>query len=246
MGSKARIAKDIAPILNKIIDEYKIDTYIEPFVGGANMIEHIQCKNKYGLDNNIYLIAFWKAIQSGWNPLEFTMTKEVYDDIKNNKEKYPNHIVALAGFCATYNAKWFGGYAGIVNTKAGTTRNYYDEAVRNVLKQKDKILDVKFSCCNYAQKNISGSLIYCDPPYENSTEYAEQFNHSEFWEWVKNISATNFVFVSEYNSPQGFNCIWNKSLITTLDKNSRSQSVEKLFTYDNWIFKHLIKPKISA
>ena len=32
--------------------------------------------------------------------------------------------VGIAGFCATYNAKWFGGYAGIVQTKTGTVRNY--------------------------------------------------------------------------------------------------------------------------
>ena len=37
------------------------------------------------------------------------MSKELYDDIRQNKDKYPTYIVALAGFCATYNAKWFGG-----------------------------------------------------------------------------------------------------------------------------------------
>jgi len=70
MGSKARIAKHIAPIINKYISDNQIKTYVEPFVGGANMIEHIECENKYGLDSNKYLIEFLKAIQSGWNPLE--------------------------------------------------------------------------------------------------------------------------------------------------------------------------------
>ena len=125
MGSKARIAKDVSAIINELIQKNKITTYIEPFVGGSNMIEHICCKNKFGYDNNEYLIEFWKRIQEGWNPLS---TAE-------NKENYPKHIVALAGFCAAYNAKWFGGYAGIVKTKIGTFRNYYNESVRNVLKQ---------------------------------------------------------------------------------------------------------------
>lgn len=35
MGSKSRIAKDIVSIIQKRIEEYKIKTYIEPFVGGA-------------------------------------------------------------------------------------------------------------------------------------------------------------------------------------------------------------------
>ena len=40
MGSKARIAKDISPIINQLIKDNGIDIYIEPFVGGANMIQH--------------------------------------------------------------------------------------------------------------------------------------------------------------------------------------------------------------
>ena len=39
MGSKRRIAKEITTIMNKIILDNKIHTYIEPFVGGANVIE---------------------------------------------------------------------------------------------------------------------------------------------------------------------------------------------------------------
>lgn len=38
MGSKARLAKDLSPIMNDIIEKENIQTYIEPFVGGANMI----------------------------------------------------------------------------------------------------------------------------------------------------------------------------------------------------------------
>ena len=53
------------------------------------------------------------------------------------------------GLCATYNSKWFGGYAGIVHTKIGTERNYYDEAVRNVLKQVPMLKDVTFTCGDY-------------------------------------------------------------------------------------------------
>lgn len=62
MGSKARIAKDISPIINGLIKKYGIQLYIEPFVGGANMIEHIQCERKIGIDNNVYLISFWKQL----------------------------------------------------------------------------------------------------------------------------------------------------------------------------------------
>ena len=65
MGSKSRIAKDIVPIIQKCIDDNKIDTYIENFVGGSNMIEHIKCATRNGYDSNKYLIEFWKELQGG-------------------------------------------------------------------------------------------------------------------------------------------------------------------------------------
>lgn len=233
MGSKARLSKDIAPIINKIIQANNIKTYIEPFIGGSNMIEHIKCEIKIGIDNNEYLIAMWKALQQGWVPPE-EMSFNTYKEIKNNKEKYPKELVAIAGFVATYNAKWFGGYAGIVNTKIGTIRNYYDEARRNILRQIPKLLDVKFIYDDYKNlKDVRNALIYCDPPYESTTKYKDDFNHTEYWNWCRNIAKNNILLASEYNAPEDFTCIFTKELTTTLDKNSRKKDVEKLFIYNN-------------
>jgi DNA adenine methylase len=238
MGSKARLAKDIAPVINKCIKDNNIKQYIEPFVGGSNMIEHIECDNRYGYDNNEFLMEFMIELQNGWNPLEtVNMSKEFYNDVKDNKDKYPKHIVALTGLCATYNAKWFGGYAGIVHTKIGTDRNYYDEAVRNVLNQVPKIKQVKYKTLDYQTlRNLKGCVIYCDPPYESTTKYKDEFNHQKFWEWVRELSKDNYILVSEYNAPEDFVQIWQKELTTTLDKNSRSKAVEKLFTYQNGLY----------
>lgn len=233
IGSKNRISKYLAPISQRYIYENKITTYIEPFVGGSNMIEHIKCSKKYGYDNNEYLIEFWKQIQSGWNPLQtVNMSKRFYEEVKNNKENFPKHIVALCGLCATYNAKWFGGYAGIVHTKIGTDRNYYDEAVRNVLKQAENVRDVIYGCLDYKEIKATNALIYCDPPYENTVKYKDDFNHTEYWEWVRKMSDNNIVICSEYSVPKDFKCIWSKELVTTLDKNSRHTAVEKLFIYN--------------
>ncbi len=231
MGSKARISKDISLMINKSISENNIENYIEPFVGGANMIENIICPNRYGLDSNRYLIAMWNALQSDWNPPE-TISKEEYKIIRDNKDNYSDELVAFAGFVATYNAKWFGGYAGIVTTKINTQRNYYDEARRNILKQLPRVKNVKFHHKKFQEMDLSKTkncFIYCDPPYKNATEYKDEFNHDEFWEWVRNISKNNIVYVSEYNAPEDFSCIWKKEITTTLDKNSRKKDVEKLF-----------------
>ena len=70
MGSKSRIAKDIVPIIQKCIDDNNIETYVEPFVGGANVIDKINYINFRNLSCrsskpfNPPLILFVKPIKS--------------------------------------------------------------------------------------------------------------------------------------------------------------------------------------
>jgi DNA adenine methylase len=235
MGSKARIGKEISEIINKEITKNNITKYLEPFVGGANLIEYVECDKRYGTDSNEYLIAMWKALQSGWIPPN-QMTKVEYENIKDNKDAFPKELVAVAGFCATYNAKWFGGFAGIVTTKINTTRNYYDEAIRNIINQVPKIKNVIFGNVKYQElklDKLQNYLIYCDPPYENSTKYKDEFDHADFWNWARVVSKNNTVLISEYNAPDDFECLWSKDLTTTLDKNSRKVDTEKLYKYIN-------------
>ena len=233
IGSKTRLAKHIAPIINDIIKRYDIDTYIEPFCGGLNMMEHINCKNRIAYDINRYLINMWKDILNGWMPPK-ELTKEDYNNIKNNKDNYSDSMVAIAGLCATYNAKWFGGYAGIVHTKANTIRNYYDESIRNILKQKDKLIGVKLICDTYENIECKNSLLYCDPPYEGTTKYKniDNFDYDTYWNKIRDWSKDNIVLCSEYHAPFDFVCIYEKTLTTTLDKNSRKKDTEKLFIHE--------------
>jgi len=46
LGSKSKLAKEIVPILQNLIYKNNIKTYIEPFVGGFNVIDKIICENK--------------------------------------------------------------------------------------------------------------------------------------------------------------------------------------------------------
>ena len=43
MGSKNRLAKDIVPIIQSYIIRGGVSLYIEPFTGGANVIDKILC-----------------------------------------------------------------------------------------------------------------------------------------------------------------------------------------------------------
>lgn len=56
IGSKNKLAKELAPIIQSYITD-ETNGYLEPFVGGANMIDKIAHKNKIGCDIHKELIA---------------------------------------------------------------------------------------------------------------------------------------------------------------------------------------------
>ena len=79
-------------------------------------------------------------------------------------------------------------------------------------------------------------MIYCDPPYENSTSYhLKDFNHLEFWQWTREKTIEgHLVFISEYKAPKDFVCIWKKELCSSLTKETGSKrGVEKLFMFNH-------------
>lgn len=107
-----------------------------------------------------------------------------------------------------------------------------------MLIQIEKLKNVIFINKDYKNLDIpSNSLIYCDPPYQNTSAYknVEDFNHKEFWQWCRDkVKEGHIVFVSEYNAPEDFYCIWEKEIGSSLSANGKSggrkQSIEKLFT----------------
>jgi len=234
MGSKRRIAKELSEIINKLILDNGIKTYIEPFVGGANVIEFIKSDFKIGGDNNEYLIVLWKSLQKGYKPIEFISRDDFYE-IKYNKEEFPKEVVALCGILASYNGNWFRAYGGYSKTKTGKDRNFYDEGLRGLMKQVPFILDIEFRLCDYKEFTKSrNSLIYCDKPYDETdkTYKDKKFNHEEFWEWVRVMSRNNIVLVSEFDAPKDFKCIFEKKLGITHAR-QKSKSTEKLFILKN-------------
>lgn len=234
MGSKSKIKKDILPILQKTIDDNNIPTYIEPFVGGANIIDSIKCQNKIGGDKSETLIELLKYVRDG-GELPSEVSKELYDEVRRNKnnDKYDKWFIGAIGYLASYNGRYFdGGYAKTIITKTGATRNYYDEAKRNLENQSKYLQGIDFVCGEYTQfSNISNSLIYCDPPYKDTKQYntSKNFNHDMFWEWCRTMSKNNIVIISEEKAPKDFICIWEQNVKRTIDNNKRINKTERMF-----------------
>lgn len=230
MGSKRRIAKDIIPIILK--DRKENQLYVEPFCGGCNVIDKVE-NPRWANDNNTYLIDLFKQLQYGWEPPK-QLSEEEYIDIKNNKDDYPSHLVAYVGIVLSYGSKWFGGYRRGVNGK-GVERDYRMEGYNNVMNQVPKLDGIHFTSMDYREMDIpDDSIIYCDIPYEGTTKYKCDFDHKAFWDWARDMSEHNKVFISEYNAPDDFKCIWEKTICSGLDKNTGGKfGTEKLWVIDD-------------
>lgn len=202
---------------------------VEPFVGGCNIISKMSGE-RYCYDINEYLIEMYKAVQNGWTPPAI-ITEEEYDYIKDNKDEN-KVLTGFVGIGCSYSGKWFGGYA-----RNKTGRNYCLNAHNSILKQLNEIRDIKFDCKDYKELEFDGCLIYCDPPYKDTTKYPiiGEFNTEEFWNVMRNWSKNNTVIISEYEAPYDFECI--KEIHTKTDiRNSdgkRENRVERLFRFKN-------------
>ena len=242
MGSKSRIAKFIVPIIQSHIDSSHASEYIEPFVGGANVIDKIVCANKFGSDVNQELISLLEYAQAG-NALPDTITRADYNDVREHQYagKYPSWYVGCVGFLASYNGRYFdGGYAqpGYEHSKSGSRyRDYYKEARNNLIKQSESTLfkDILFSCRDYCEwVNVKNSVVYLDPPYSGVKQFqnSKSFSHTRFWEWAEEMSKNNIVLVSELAAPESWKCIWEKPVSRSIKSTDKTKAVEKLFVHN--------------
>ena len=108
-------------------------------------------------------------------------------------------------------------------------------AHNSIMKQVNEIKGIKFACKDYRELECEGCLIYCDPPYKNTTKYSiiGSFDTEEFWNVMRNWSKNNTVIISEYEAPNDFECI--KEINTKTDIRNRSgkreNRVERLFKF---------------
>ena len=231
MWSKNRIAKYLLPIILK--DRKPNQWYVEPFVWGANMIDKVE-GNRIWWEYNEYIAEMWIALENWWIPRK-DYTKKEFNDIKKNINKYQKNVVWYVWINCAYSGVWLSWFAWKVNTKWGA-RDYQDEAYRNTLKQIPNIKWVKFIHSSYKDLEIPiNSIIYCDPPYEWTSWYKDKFNHTEFWDWCREQKKKwHTIFISEYNAPDDFKCVWDKEVKSSLSANWKSggnkNSTEKLFT----------------
>ena len=234
LGSKRRYSKEILSLIPNC------HTLVEPFVGGGNFTQNIP-KGKFNHiiinDINPYLIAYFHALKTDWEPQRFyseQQYKDMQQDLKNNTGKYPPHELAYVGFMISFNARFFQGYA-----RAKThNRNYSHQAYGHFLKDKEYFSNThNITILNTSYNNIPlpiNAVVYCDPPYHNAKQYHKTptFDHNQFYQWIYQHLHTNLFFISEQQAPDDFIPIWNAKR-TSWGHNFHDTKIEKLFVHQS-------------
>lgn len=237
------MAKFIVPILQKYIEDNNINTFIDCFCGGANIIDKIKCTNRIASDSNEDLIALLKYVQTDSDltiaPNECSF--EHYSDVRSNRNtgKYSQEYVALIGYCASYGGRyWDGGFArNSRNDDRNSSTIKYINNLKNLRNQAKDLSGIQFSCRDYKDylnMGIKNALFYLNPPYKGTKQYNKQnINYEEFYDFCRKLSKDNIVVVSEYNMPDDFVCIWEKErkVLQKSDRITGEKAVEKLFVY---------------
>ena len=81
-------------------------------MGGANIIDKINYKNKIGCDVNKYLISLLRFVQDG-GTLPDDVSRETYESVREKPENFSLWFVGRVGFLASYNGKFLTDMQGL-------------------------------------------------------------------------------------------------------------------------------------
>lgn len=219
--------------------------FVDLFCGSCSVIEKVPAKFlRIANDKNKYLISMFKNLGKVEYPLH--IDKNLYDKARNcyhgKFSGMTDDIIGWIGYMASYNGRFFdGGYSGHkVETKNGKFRDYITENINNINQQIPLLNGVTFLNEDYYNVEIpDNSIVYCDPPYKGTKQYdiSKNFDYDRFYDFCRSINKKGIpIFISEYNMPDDFECVWQKQLSTCINQTLTKKPIEKLFTFRKAIY----------
>lgn len=215
--------------------------YLEPFLGGASVFAAVapMFESALGADVVPDLILFWEAIRDGWEPPQ-SMSAEEYERLLRAA---PSPLRAWAGFAASYNGRWWGGYG-----PKAAGRDYLAESYRATMKKSRGLTGAAFTCAPYWSHSVDANTVaYCDPPYEHDTGNhhagrrtpegsngdrtygaSRAFDHRHFWATANAwVDAGALVLVHEYTAPHGWEPVLETARVETMNHKAASSGIRK-------------------
>ena len=207
-GSKRSQAEQILKYFPR-----EIDTYYEPFCGGASVLRRllesdIRVKHYVCSDINKGLIDLWNEIIN--NPTDVVLhytdlwAKLNKDDDKNRKRAFfesirsrynqeHNPLDFMFIMRTTTNGMPRYNKNGDFNNSFHITRNGINPAtLEKIIFEWSELLkahNVEFIHCSYqAISPTKNDFVYLDPPYANTKGmYYGAINYEEMWSWLRNL-----------------------------------------------------------
>ena len=177
IGNKFRILAQIQKWFPK-----DIDTMVDLFCGGCDVIINTSARRKYANDINFFLIDILKEFQAkGLDTVMYIddaiakwhLTKddqEAYLAFRNhyNMDKKPLDLYVL--LCYSFNYQFRFNSKHDYNNPFGRARSSFNDAVReNLLRMLPLVKDIVFSSTDFLDYDYSvlkeGDFLYADPPY---------------------------------------------------------------------------------
>lgn len=240
MGGKVRIARVIVNTILDIVshvDNPKKLVFYDVFTGGGNIIAAVPpsaVAGRVAIDKDYFAIEALKFLRDHPDKLyEMVkgMTKEKYKEIKEAAKKrdfskYPPGVVGYVGYAMSFGGKWFGGLS-----LEGKSKDY----PKNSIKWQAPLLKgVTFINSDYDAYSYKSppQIIYCDPPYIDTTKYKFSFDFNKFYNWVREMDERGYyIFISESRMPNDFVSVWSKSIQNALGTRSGREKIrlENLF-----------------
>ena len=238
--------KYVVALLNKTINEGLDEDIVTKFITRERFIEVLQNPDNHDEWYVGYVMCVWSF---GNNQKGYLFGKDVEPIKHAGHELVINKDATLINkLISTIPDKYIQGILSLDNwhkrrlalaqvSHKLKTRVLELERLQQLqrLEQLERLERLEITSRDYRQVNIPrGAVVYCDPPYQNTGEYHEGgFNHDEFWQWVRDISKTNKIYISEYKAPDDFRKVLQFSQRSTYaGGNNSGQPDECLFTYN--------------
>ena len=174
--------------------------------------------------------------------LQRYLTK-LYRNDKDVKGKFAVSIDSSDGVCNTStNMERLDRIKDLSNlyTSVDTSGGYIRKVSENVERLERVQFKGNLTCTNLSYDRVPlepDSVIYCDPPYKNTEQYTQEFNHDDFYEWCRKQSN---IYISEYTAPDDFKCILEIEKRVKFSSYGANRASEKLFTLkDNPCYKEV-------
>ena len=199
-GSKRSQAENILTYFPK-----EIDTYYEPFCGGASVLRRllssdIKANNYVCSDISKPLIDLWNEIKNNPNELcdyyeeereKFVCNKEYYYEVRDrfNQTENCKDFLFLLRTCANGMPRW--NSKGNFNTPVHHGRDgIRPEKFKDICLEWSNLLNdnnVKFIQQPYENINVGkNDFAYLDPPYANTKGmYYGCIDYEKFWNWIR-------------------------------------------------------------